>query len=279
MKQFLFVCLLFVAASIFAAASNVAIAPFTFAGRITDYAHVAYNSSAAVEVRLRDKDGNILAKTTTATSGNTTYNYVLYVPIALSKVPRYACVGDEVTFEFVDPSGNIYTGLVAQAESKIGSPGAVKRLDVVLATDSDGDGVADEYVESIAYWMALNGIDEMYDPKKDYDGDGRTNYEEYIAGTNPCDANDSFTIRQMTFSDGIDNYIVLRIPVAQGRAYYVKSTGNLVDEASWKAISFSEDSAAEPTSEYLTTGGTEVGYRTIFVKKNGTQQFYKIFVE
>lgn len=279
MKQFLFVCLLFVGISIFAATSNIALAPFTFAGRITDYAHVAYDSSSAVEIRLKDKDGNILAKTTTATSGNTTYNYVLYVPVALSKVPRYACVGDEVTFEFVDPGENIYTGLVAKAESKIGSPGAVQRLDVVLATDSDGDGVSDEYVESITYWMALNGIEETYDPNKDYDGDGRTNYEEYLAGTNPCDADDSFTIRQMASSEGIDNYIALRIPVAQGRAYYVKSTGDLADGASWKAINFSEDSAAEPTSEYLMTGSTEMGYRTIFVKKNGTQRFYKVFVE
>ena len=278
MKRFLFSVLILCAVLTHAAQIPVSIVPFTFAGRITDYAHIAYDTNSVVEVRLKAADGTILAKTTTGTSGKTIYNYVLQVPVATEKTAHYACVGDAVTFEFVDPLGTIHTGLVSAADSKIGNPGDVKRLDVVLATDSDGDGVADEYLESIEYWMAQKGISGPYDASADYDGDGQTNYEEYLAGTNPCDAEDSFSICQMALEDGLDGYVAMRIPISPGRAYAVLHSPNLKD-GSWTLASFTKDESTESSSTYLITGTSELGYCTIFVKKDGSQHFYKVTVE
>ena len=261
-----------------AAQLPVSIVPFTFAGRITDYAHIAYDADAAVEVRLKNAAGDLLAKTTTQTSGVTCYNYVLPVPVSTQKMKGYATVGEKVTFEFVDPYGKVYAGLVAEADAVIGNPGVVKRLDVVLATDADGDGVADEYLESIEYWMWLNGIEGPYDAKADYDGDGHSNYEEYVAGTNPCDPADKFSIRQMALEMGLSDYVRLRIPVTQGRSYTVEETARL-ETPEWRQTSFTEDAEKAPAETHLNTGASEVGYRTIFVKKDGPQHFYKVTVE
>ena len=278
MKKTLLFLVLLCAGGFSAAGTSVSIAPFTFAGRVVDYAHVAYDADSSVEIRLKDADGALLAKTTTATSGQTAYNYVLYVPVTTVKTPRYACVGESVTFEFVDPSGTVYTGLVPANDAVVGKSGEVKRLDVVLATDSDGDGVADEYLESVEYWMELAGVEGPYDPTKDYDGDGRTNYEEYLAGTNPCDANDCFSVRQITSEEAADGYVALRVSVADGRTYSVRHTGSL-SNPNWQLATFAEDAASEPSESYFTTGKTEKGERIIFVKKDGPQHFYKVDLE
>ena len=255
----------------------LALAPFTFAGRIVDYAHVAYDADASVEVRIKNAAGTLLAKTTTATSGATVYNYVIDVPVSSTALAGHATVGEAVSFEFVDPSGVVYAGLAATTNATVGLPGALKRLDVVLASDANNDGVADEYEESIAYLMWINGI-ENYDATADYDGDGQSNYAEYVAGTNPFDATDRFSIRQMAMDEGVDDFVALRVPVNRGRSYTVATTPEL-NPAEWRSASFTLDPDVAPSATHLNTGAYETGYRTIFVPKEGAHRFYKVNVE
>ena len=95
---------------------------FSFAGRVTDYAHIGYDADQKVEVRVKAKDGTLLAKSVTATSGKTGYNFVVDVPV--SDTPATGCVtpGTQVDIEFVDPDGVIYKGLVAAGDAVIGKP-------------------------------------------------------------------------------------------------------------------------------------------------------------
>ena len=76
----------------------VELPPFTFAGRIVDYAHVAYDADTTVEVRVKAKDGTLLGKTTTATCGNTAFNYSVDIPIATQSISRSVKTGDKVDF-------------------------------------------------------------------------------------------------------------------------------------------------------------------------------------
>jgi len=266
-----------------AAPQPVEVLPFTFAGRIVDYAHVAYGSDTAVEVRVKAKDGTILAKTTTATYGNTAYNYAINVPLSSQAVSGHVKFGDHVVFEFVDPDGRLYSGIVTTGDATIGKPGDYRKVDVILATDANGDGVPDEYLETIEYEMAIRGID-VYDPEADYDGDGQSNKAEYIAGTNPFDKTDKLSVCEMAQKDGMDDYIALKVLVSQGRTYTISTTGKLEEgREQWTEGSFSVADPSAALQTRLSTGPSEVGYRILFVKKYAregeTSRFWKLKVE
>ena len=278
-SSLLFTFSLFLFTSPAAVVQPLELPPFTFAGRVVDYAHVAYDADTTVEVRVKAKDGTLLGKTTTATYGNTAFNYSVDIPIATQSIARRVKTGDKVDFEFVDPDGRIYTGLVTEGEATIGKTGDYRKVDVILASDADGDGVADEYVETLAYEMWLNGK-TVYEPDADWDGDGQSNRAEYIAGTNPFDKTDKFSVLEMAEKDGFENYYAFKVLVSQGRTYTVATTAKLDQDATeWTTGTFS---VADPTADLqtrLSTGVTEMGYRILFVKKDGATRFWKLQVE
>ena len=249
---------------------------FTFAGRVVDYAHVAYDADQKVEIRVLDAAGNLIAKGQTFTSGKTTYNFAVDVPI--SDLPAQGSVtnGTPVKITFIDPDGEIYEGLVLAGDATIGKPGEMKTLNVALGTDSDHDGVTDEYVDALAYLMWKNGK-SAYDANADWDGDGANNRQEYIAGTSPFDAKDRFSVRQMAVDEGYEDYLKLTFLANQGRTYSVTTKDDLA-QGDWRGTSFKDEKGETGVS--ITTGGTETGFKTIYVlKENLKQQFWKLKVD
>jgi len=264
---------------LFAALPPVEMPPFVFAGRIVDYAHVAFDAETVVEVRVKAKDGTLLAKTTTATGGLSAYNYALNVPLASQAIEGHVKTGDAVVFEFVDPDGRVYAGLVSEGDATVGRPGDVKKVNVILASDANGDGVADEYVETLEYLMWKYGI-ETYDANADYDQDGQSNYAEYVAGTNPFDKTDRFSVREMATAQDIDGYLALKVLVSQGRTYTVATSGRLgKDVTDWVKAEFAVNDPTSALQGRLSTGPSEVGYRVIYVKKDGASRFWRLEVE
>ena len=249
---------------------------FTFAGRVVDYAHVAYDADQKVEIRVSDAAGNLIAKGQTFTSGKTTYNFAVDVP--LSDLPAQGTVqtGAKVKITFVDPDGMVFEGLVLEGDATIGKPGEMKTLNVALGTDSDHDGVTDEYVEAMAFLMWKNKM-SSYDAAADWDGDGANNRAEYIAGTNPFDPTDRFSVRQMAVDEGFEDYLKLTFLANQGRTYTVDTKDDL-EKGDWRGTSFKDEDGKAGVS--ITTGGTETGFKTIYVlKENLKQQFWKLRVE
>jgi len=96
--------------------------------------------------------------------------------------------GDTIVF-------NVSDGMFTSTNASLG-------ISVIRAPDRDGDGIPD-------YWEARNSLSpETSDAALDPDHDGRTNFQEYIANTDPQNSNSVFRITSATRDAGGHNIII-----------------------------------------------------------------------
>jgi uncharacterized protein (DUF1800 family) len=91
--------------------------------------------------------------------------------------------------------------------------------------DLDSNGLGD-------VWEAKFGP-TVFIPANDDDGDGRTNLEEFEAGTDPTRAEDIFTIREIQATGG---ELLLKWSSQTGKRYQLQSTENPGQAGSWDNI-------------------------------------------
>lgn len=106
--------------------------------------------------------------------------------------------------------------------------------------DSDGDGLPDA-------WEQANGtLVFVPDADVDLDGDGFSNWQEYLAGTLPNDPASALRIRQITAA--VD-HVVLQFLAASNHTYSVLYKSSLADPAWLKLL----DCSSDPTERILNT--------------------------
>jgi Bacterial TSP3 repeat len=96
-----------------------------------------------------------------------------------------------------------------------------------LLADTDGDGMPDDW--EIANSLAPN---DPTDAVEDADGDGFTNLEEYLAGTDPRSPNSVLRISTVTLDK---NNSVINFNSVAGKTYDVERTGDLGTRA-WSTV-------------------------------------------
>jgi hypothetical protein len=94
----------------------------------------------------------------------------------------------------------VYYPIEMSASRTVGRPGERIRLDLTLGVDSDGDGIPDAWEQSQLYAGGVmpgdNGWDlSLIDRDGDFDGDGISNWKEYIAGTFATDPTDYLALQ------------------------------------------------------------------------------------
>jgi hypothetical protein len=128
------------------------------------------------------------------------------------------------------------------------------RLTVVAETD--GDGLPDD-------WETANQLDpdNPDDAALDSDGDGMTNGEEYIAGTDPQDLNSYLRVDALSVADTA----ILEFMAVSNRTYVVEYADDL-NTGLWQRLA---ELSAAPTNRILTVIDPDV-------PENGNQRFYRL---
>ncbi|MBI1839515.1 MAG: CotH kinase family protein [Verrucomicrobia bacterium] len=129
-----------------------------------------------------------------------------------------------------------------RAGSLLGS-GQVSVVGAVFGggVDSDGDGIPDA-------WEDLQHLDPLLnDAEQDPDGDGRTNLQEYRAGTDPHDA-DSVLALQVVGAGG--DGVKLRFQARAGRSYSVMWREDIAGNG-WNKLEDAEPQVADRAVEVI----------------------------
>jgi hypothetical protein len=120
------------------------------------------------------------------------------------------------------------TNMFLGAEDGNGHNALSGLFSVLVNPDTNGNGLPDEW--EIRYFGSLNAPNGG--PNDDPDGDGATNLQEYLAGTNPLDPADVFKITSVQIL-GAD--VGISFATVAAHRYRVERTADLVG-GSWTAV-------------------------------------------
>lgn len=97
--------------------------------------------------------------------------------------------------------------------------------------DDDNDGMPDA-------WETAKGFDPCYAPDggQDADGDGLSNLQEYIAGTNPADAGSTFQVSCLRQASGGQVGFALEFQTVTGRTYGVIAESDPSGASVWSVV-------------------------------------------
>lgn len=259
-----------------------ALLPYTFTGKVTNDSGMPYGTNSAVEIRVKNLDGRLLAKTAMRISDESPFNFRLAVPVASAAAAGYATSGESLAFEVYDGVGSTYTSLVPAEQARVGAPGGIGVVNFSLSVDANDNGIPDGYENYISYLMAVQGLAGSYDPDADPDGDGFSNRAEFLAGTGPLNAADRLHIAVAgAYNSGMtgDSLFAVTFVTAAGRTYSVRATAALAAMNSAGREPFRADPASAATQTYLHTSSLQAEAVTLYLIPQGATRFYRIVLE
>lgn len=109
-----------------------------------------------------------------------------------------------------------------------GTPGTASKYDLTLGEDTDKDGLPDDWERAYLLDNVQFTDISQINPGDDPDGDGLTNFQEFLAGTNPFDPSSLVEFEIVNKRNG---YVQLSFPAERGRSYLFMSSVNLKDWA------------------------------------------------
>ncbi|HLP76151.1 MAG TPA: hypothetical protein VK327_04470, partial [Candidatus Paceibacterota bacterium] len=145
---------------------------------------------------------------------------------SLTSWPAISAHGDTIAFATTDP------GLVTARLNRSVNAFACG-LSVFSTMDGDSDGIPDWWTQQY-FGHGTGGNEDHSLATDDADGDGMSNLQEFLAGTNPTDIA-SFLYMQITPTPATGTNVLLSWPAKAGRGYRVQFTDDL-SSGNWQNI-------------------------------------------
>ena len=256
-------------------AAGLPLPSLTFYGMLLDEFGWPYPTDDTIEVYAQGV--KILSHPLTSAVGND-YNFLLRVPYDTGgKLGDYSpdviSPGDNVLIRLVDNGlgqAVISTNFICTLPA-----GSVVQFNSRSGTDSLGDGISDELRQWI--WGAV-GDGSVFAPSKvratdDSDGDGVSNLDEFLAGTDPANPDDALGVSiTRTPYPGVTQLQFFSVP---GKTYQMQ-TGTLTEGGiSWSTAPF----AASPEATRSFTQAVGTGhYVSAFVSAATEVQLFRVVV-
>lgn len=224
--------------------------PFTLYGKVQNWNGCAFSSDQNVTV-IASVNGTKMDRCDVTSGIYPTVNYRLHIPMATTPDPACAEVGDTIHLE-VYYDTELHAVSPKNCAAVVGKPADALQCNLFVGTDSDNDGLADEYEKLLAYYYGQAGLPNSLSyikPDDDFDNDGFSNIQEFSAGTSPVDLNDFLVIDRIQSSG--TNQLALTFRAAAGRTYRLPRTENLTSN-NWDYVNFTlkSDSNAEESFMY-----------------------------
>lgn len=165
--------------------------------------------------------------------------------------------------------------------------GGVALIQLFTGEDPDGAGLPLAWREDAALdWFFATGVwidAATVTADGDLDGDGVSNYAEFIAGTSPSDSADFFSIKGNTTlstenADGSTTaWFALRLPFSSGRTYRAAVTDDLASGA-WDPATF-RFSASPAATAYTEIRPSQDDFYTVYFEMDAPVRFFRFNVQ
>ena len=246
-------------------------------GALKDDYNTVLRDGVAAKMRLQRADGAVIAESRVSSANDEGVSFLLEVPVASASTESTCAVGETLDCALVTKEEGT---IVVPSAVRVGSPLKPGSLSVnctkVRSYTNPKDGMAVEIPEAyIAEAESFLPEGEAYDPWKDYDGDGVSNYSEFLAGTIPFDESDVLRVRKFGPKDG---KLALTFEHVGGHVYAV-SSANTLAKPEWARKRVRKSASGAELDQVLAEDAAgEPGLTEIFITPLGdaSGEFFKL---
>jgi hypothetical protein len=253
---------------------------YTIHGFVRDQVGQTLTAEGAALILL--KDGLEISRTPIKSGIKLDQNYELNISIDQNRsgttIYSEKALASQGLFSLVvEMNGVFFYPIEVSGNLTAGKGGEHIRLDLNLGEDSDGDGLPDVWEQWQLYQAGLfpdeNGdwqID-LITRNGDYDGDGTSNWLEYIAGTFAGDATEKFSLE---IKQKLPASVRFEFFGITGKSYTIEHS---VDAMTWTRLPFSTGTFSAGEVSHTATG---VGVLSAFTAPTAgaTKEFYRLTV-
>ena len=177
----------------------------------------------------------------------------------------------------VQMNGSLFYPIEVSGNLTAGTGGERTRLDLNLGEDRDNDGLPDIWEQwqlyQAGHFPDANGNWDLslIDRNGDFDGDGMSNFHEYLAGTFAGDATETFGLG---IKEKQESAVRFEFFAITGKTYTIEQS---TDFTTWKKVPFS---TSLPVGDFTSHTASDVGIVSAFtVPTNAaTKEFFRLSV-